>query len=42
SWPNHMDDSAAREEWRWSPQYDLATMTKEMLQKLSDKLKIEI
>ena len=42
SWPNYMDDSAAREEWGWSPQYDLASMTKDMLEKLSDKLKIKI
>ena len=42
SWPNNMDDSAAREEWGWKPEYDLATMTKDMLEKLSDKLKIEL
>lgn len=42
SWPNYMDDSAAREEWGWSPWYDLASMTKDMLEKLSDKLKIKI
>ena len=23
SWPRTIDDSAAREEWGWSPQYDL-------------------
>lgn len=40
SWPNHMDDRAAREEWGRSPQYNLASMTKDMLEKLSDKLKI--
>jgi len=28
SWPNHMDDSAAREEWGWNPKYDLELMTK--------------
>jgi nucleoside-diphosphate-sugar epimerase len=39
SWPNCMDDSAAREEWGWSPQYDLASMTQDMLEKLSQKLK---
>lgn len=36
SWPNSLDDSAAREEWDWSPKYDLDTMTKDMLEKLSD------
>jgi len=42
SWPNNMDDSAAREEWEWKPEYDLAAMTKDMLEKLSTKLKIKI
>lgn len=32
SWPNTLDDSAAREEWNWSPKYDLDKMTKDMLQ----------
>lgn len=39
SWPNSMDDSAAREEWGWDPKYDLTTMTKDMIEKLSKKLK---
>lgn len=38
SWPNSMDDSCAREEWGWKPQYDLAAMTKDMLEKLHLKL----
>ena len=38
SWPNSMDDSAAREEWGWSPEYDLEAMTKDMLEVLSKKL----
>jgi len=37
SWPHKMDDSAARREWGWRPEYDLATMTKEMIEKLSLK-----
>lgn len=41
SWPNSMDDSAAREEWGWNPSYDLASMTKDMLEKLSMKLGIK-
>jgi nucleoside-diphosphate-sugar epimerase len=40
SWPNNMDDSAAREDWRWKPSYDLASMTRDMLEKLSRKLEI--
>ncbi len=39
SWPNSMDDSAAREEWGWKPDYDLEAMTKDMLEVLSKKLK---
>ena len=38
SWPNQMDDSAARNEWGWAPQYDLDSMTRDMLEKLSVKL----
>jgi nucleoside-diphosphate-sugar epimerase len=30
SWPNRMDDSAAREEWGWEPEYDLPRMTEDM------------
>ncbi|MCB2230086.1 L-threonine 3-dehydrogenase [bacterium] len=37
SWPNSMDDSAARTEWGWKPQYDLAAMTADMLDKLAKK-----
>lgn len=39
SWPNSLDDTAAREEWGWNPKYDLDSMTKDMLEKLSIKLK---
>jgi len=38
SWPNYMDDSVACEEWGWKPEYDLSAMTKDMLEKLSQKL----
>jgi nucleoside-diphosphate-sugar epimerase len=37
SWPNHMDDSAAREEWGWSPQYDLKSMTTDMITVLKNR-----
>jgi len=39
SWPQSIDDSAAREEWGWQPSYDLASMTKDMLEQLEKKLK---
>lgn len=35
SWPQSLDDSYAREDWSWQPQYDLQTMTHEMIQNLS-------
>jgi len=38
SWPNCMDDSAAREEWNWKPKYNLADMTADMLQILKKRL----
>jgi len=38
SWPNSMDDSAARQEWDWAPQYGLSSMTVEMLTKLGERL----
>lgn len=41
SWPNKMDDSAARQEWDWQPEYDLAGMTKEMIEVLSQRLSVE-
>lgn len=34
SWPRSLDDSAARQEWDWAPDYDLARMTRDMLDKL--------
>lgn len=37
SWPNSIDDSAAREEWGWKPSYDMALMTKDMLTVLSTR-----
>lgn len=39
SWPNYMDDSVAREEWGWNPQYDLVSMTEDMLKVLGEKNK---
>jgi len=38
SWPNYMDDSAAREEWGWRPSYDLPAMVEDMIKVLSRRL----
>ena len=34
SWPQSIDDSVARNDWQWKPEYDLSKMTKEMLENL--------
>jgi nucleoside-diphosphate-sugar epimerase len=38
SWPDSLDDSAAREEWGWAPQYDLQAIVRDMLANLRAKL----
>lgn len=38
SWPNSIDATAAKEEWGFKFEYDLDRMTKEMLEKLRQKL----
>ena len=40
SWPNRLDDSAARKDWGWSPDYNLKSITKDMIEKLKIKLNI--
>lgn len=32
SWPNSLDDTCARQEWGWKPEWDLARMTDDMLE----------
>lgn len=39
SWPNSLDDSAAREEWGWIPSYDLESTIKDMIKNLKEKLR---
>ncbi len=34
SWPASIDDSVARSDWGWKPEFDLARMTKDMLDNL--------
>jgi len=38
SWPRTIDDSAARNEWGWAPQYGLSEMVEDMLNELGRKL----
>ena len=35
SWPDSLDDSAARAEWGWAPHYDLRAMVTDMLEQLT-------
>lgn len=37
-WPDSIDDSVARADWGWEPEYDLEKMTKVMLENLKNKL----
>jgi len=37
SWPSSIDDSVARAEWDWEPEWDLDRMTKDMLEKLTKR-----
>ena len=41
SWPNSLDDSCARNEWGWKPEFDLEAMTVDMLKNLREKLGIK-
>lgn len=34
SWPQSIDDSVARNDWGWKPEYDLAAMTEDMLRNI--------
>jgi nucleoside-diphosphate-sugar epimerase len=38
SWPQSINDSVARRDWGWKPEYDLPTMTEDMLENLKTQL----
>ena len=38
SWPESLDDRPARQEWGWTPDFDLAAMTGDMLRALGARL----
>jgi nucleoside-diphosphate-sugar epimerase len=38
SWPDSLEDYAARVEWGWEPDFDLDAMTRDMLTVLADRL----
>ena len=37
SWPDSIDDSAARQDWGWLPKYDLQSMTQDILVHLKEQ-----
>ena len=37
SWPNSLDDSCARQEWGWKPEYDLDRMVEDMIRVLKSR-----
>jgi nucleoside-diphosphate-sugar epimerase len=38
SWPDSLDDTCAREEWGWKPEWDLSDMVQDMLKAIRAKL----
>ncbi len=38
SWPQSIDDSVARKDWKWKPAYDLNNMTNDMLENMKKSL----
>lgn len=42
SWPNSIDDTAAREEWGWNPKFDLQKMSVDMIEKLKAKYELTL
>lgn len=38
SWPSSIDDSVARKDWNWKPTYDLAGLTRNMLENIKSKV----
>lgn len=40
SWPGSLDDSLARRDWHWEPQFDLPKMTADMILHLNEKYKV--
>lgn len=38
TWPNSIEDTTARQDWGWQPQFDLADITEEMITNLKDNI----
>jgi nucleoside-diphosphate-sugar epimerase len=42
SWPASIDDTAARQDWNWKPNFDITAMTVDMIDKLSKKIDVNL
>jgi nucleoside-diphosphate-sugar epimerase len=42
SWPRRLDDSAAREDWGWRPEFDMDAMVTDMLVRLAARLGVTL
>lgn len=42
SWPSSVDDSKAREDWGWNPEFDAAALCDDMLKNLTEKKSLEV
>lgn len=40
SWPESIDDSAAKQDWNWKSEFDLESMSKIMIEKLKEKYRL--
>ncbi len=40
SWPQSIDDAPARADWDWSPAFDIASMTADMIRRLGPRLTV--
>jgi nucleoside-diphosphate-sugar epimerase len=40
SWPNKLDDTCARQEWGWKPDYGLASMAEDMFKVLGERYRL--
>ena len=38
SWPDSLDDSNARNDWKWNPSWNIDTMVDDMIVKLRKRL----
>ena len=42
SWPNSIDDTAARQDWNWKHSYDISMISQNMLQQLEKSERLNV